>query len=1251
MLTNPRATWARTRGAAKLPRWGLGVLTAVGLLGMGLASVGSVSAHAVVSNTSASSSASVYTALTPYRLLDTRLTNQTMAPNSTLNLTVTGVDTVPSDATAVALNVTVTNTTDSGYLSAYPAGEARPLESNLNWTMGETVPNLVIVPVGANGQVTFYNHTGMTDVVVDLQGYFAPQAAGSVAGLYVPLTPARITDTRTGSGEPNAGDTLSPNGTLTVNVAGQGGVPATGASAVLANITVTNTTDSGYLTAYPTGASRPTASNLNWVAGETVANRVVVPLSSSGQITLYNHTGMTDVIVDVDGYFTAAGFAPSGASTYTPINPVRVLDTRVSGGTLGPNGTYTQQLAGIDGISATATSVVTNVTAANTTASSYFTVYPGGTRPTASDVNWTAGEVVPNLTVATLSSSGSTTVYNHAGSADLIIDAFGYFSPGIMVTASPGSIPANGTSTSTVTATVTRNDGSPEANDPVGLFTSGACGTLAATTGMTNSNGVFTTTYTSSTTVGACQITVEDSFLNETGYANITQTGLANGVTVSFSPAYIAGDGVSTSTLDATVVTEPAGNPVSGDSVTFTLAGNPTAACGTLSSATAKTNSSGVASVTYTASTTAGFCTATATEANTGSTGSNFIDQASNPPALAYFTSLGANPSSVPADGATTSVVTATVYAFPYDTPIPNDEVMFTVSGAGCGTVSPMFATTNSKGEASTTYTAGLKVTSCTVKVQEADGDATDSVSISQTTPPNTVSVSASPMSLPANSASTSKITVTDTSPSGPVNNSAITFTVVGNPTSACGSAPAPATTNSSGVATTSYTVSGTPGFCTITATDAAGNQGTVTVDQTDNPASTGDVVKVTASPTSIAGDGASTSTISATVTSSSGATIQGDEVAFTVSGGSECGTVTAFAATNSTGVATATYTAGSGAGTCTVTAQEAAGAATGSTTVTQTTPINNVAVTFATGTVPADGSTTDKVTATVTTGGTGVNNDKVTFTLAADTTNACGTLSSATATTNSSGVATTTYTASTTPGFCTVTATEAATGGAGTNTIDQTSNPAPSGDTVSFSPGTKSVVGNGTDTATSTVTVKTSGGTAIANDSVMFSVSGGSDCGTVSPAFATTNGSGQASVTYTAGTGNTSSITCTVEAVEANGAASSNTTSTNFVVTQTAPAYTITISAASPMGTGTSETVTVTVTDINGNAVSGDVVSFSCKSASSVCGSFSNSGTATTGTNGQATITYTAGGIGFVTLTAEETDTTQSASVVINQN
>ncbi len=114
---------------------------------------------------------------------------------------------------------------------------------------------------------------------------------------------------------------VGPGAVLNVTVAGRGGVPATGASAVALNITATNPTAGSYLTIYPTGAARPTASNLNVTAGQTIPNMVIVPVGAGGQISIYNDAGTVDVLVDVLGWY------PTG-NTYTGLNPARLLDTR-----------------------------------------------------------------------------------------------------------------------------------------------------------------------------------------------------------------------------------------------------------------------------------------------------------------------------------------------------------------------------------------------------------------------------------------------------------------------------------------------------------------------------------------------------------------------------------------------------------------------------------------------------------------------------------------------------------------------------------------------------------------------------------------------------------------------------------------------------------------------------------------------------------------------------------------------------------
>ena len=120
---------------------------------------------------------------------------------------------------------------------------------------------------------------------------------------YHPLTPSRILDTRTGNGAPVA--PVGPGATLHLQVTGRGGVPATGVSAVVLNVTVTQTTAPSFLTVFPTGEALPLAANLNYVAGQTVPNLVTAKLGANGRISLYNAAGSTHVVADVAGWYDA----------------------------------------------------------------------------------------------------------------------------------------------------------------------------------------------------------------------------------------------------------------------------------------------------------------------------------------------------------------------------------------------------------------------------------------------------------------------------------------------------------------------------------------------------------------------------------------------------------------------------------------------------------------------------------------------------------------------------------------------------------------------------------------------------------------------------------------------------------------------------------------------------------------------------------------------------------------------------------
>jgi hypothetical protein len=365
-----------------------------------------------------------YTALTPARILDTRSTTP-LGPGESRDIQITGAGGVPATGvSAVVMNVTVTGATANGdFLTVFPTGTARPTASNLNFNAGQTVPNLVTVKVGTGGQVTVYNQTGSTHVLFDVGGYYGVVPAGN-DGRYQPLTPARILDTR-------ATTPLGPGESRDIQITGAGGVPATGVSAVVMNVTVTGGTANGdFLTVFPAGVTRPGVSNLNFDAGQTIANRVIVKVGTGGKVTVYNQTGSTHVIFDVNGWFTDTTISTGGPGALTALSPVRILDTR-SGSPLAGGETRPIQITGQGGVPASGVSaVVMNVTVTQPSANGGFIkLYPsGGTVPVVSDVNFNAGQTVPNLVLVKVGPDGKVNLYNQTGTAHVLFDVVGWYS-------------------------------------------------------------------------------------------------------------------------------------------------------------------------------------------------------------------------------------------------------------------------------------------------------------------------------------------------------------------------------------------------------------------------------------------------------------------------------------------------------------------------------------------------------------------------------------------------------------------------------------------------------------------------------------------------------------------------------------------------------------------------------------------------------------------------------------------------------
>ncbi|MFI7358003.1 PKD domain-containing protein [Streptomyces avidinii] len=385
-----------------------------------------------------------FTPHTPTRLLDTRYGTGTGAPaakvpgQGSARVKVAGNAAVPAGVTAVVLNVTVTETVDSGYVTAWPgAGYDRPGTSNLNYTAGRSIPNLVIVPVGEDGYIELFNGGQQpVDLIADVTGYFTRASAGG----YTSMTPARFVDTREGLG--TSPGKLAARTAFTTPISGLHGVPQN-ITAVALNVTVTEPGGLGHLTAFSGDGPVPTASNLNFLAGQTVANAVIVPVAPDGTIKIFNGAYLpAHVVVDVVGYYSK-----DSKAAFLPFTPFRTLDTREEaygwpGGRFRAREYITQ---GFTPEEATATGVeayVLNTTVTETGGDGFLSVAPSpyplpapgepaappGPRPGSSTLNWTTGAIVPNLVQASDGEHGVITFWNQGyQDADLVLDVFGVY--------------------------------------------------------------------------------------------------------------------------------------------------------------------------------------------------------------------------------------------------------------------------------------------------------------------------------------------------------------------------------------------------------------------------------------------------------------------------------------------------------------------------------------------------------------------------------------------------------------------------------------------------------------------------------------------------------------------------------------------------------------------------------------------------------------------------------------------------------
>jgi hypothetical protein len=202
---------------------------------------------------------------------------------------------IPATAAAYSLNMTVVPTGGLQYLTTWPSGTAQPLVSTLNDSTGTIVANAAIVPRGTSGSIDVFV-TDQTHLIMDINGYFAPPAAGGL--LFYALTPCRVVDTRGPIG-PFGGPAVSGLRAFDI-VAGSCAVPPA-AQAYSFNATVVPPASLGYLTLWPTGQPQPLVSTLNSTDGTIASNAAIVPNTGGGVSAFSSET--THLILDLNGVF------------------------------------------------------------------------------------------------------------------------------------------------------------------------------------------------------------------------------------------------------------------------------------------------------------------------------------------------------------------------------------------------------------------------------------------------------------------------------------------------------------------------------------------------------------------------------------------------------------------------------------------------------------------------------------------------------------------------------------------------------------------------------------------------------------------------------------------------------------------------------------------------------------------------------------------------------------------------------------
>lgn len=223
-----------------------------------------------------------------------------------ITVQVSGQGGIATGADTAVLQFSAPNASQSGWLTAYAAGTSDPGVSVLFYDSSMTYRDLVYVPLSSSGKITITNHGGApVDLVLYTRGYFMPPATAPVGAEYIPVGPAGPVNVY---GTSSGGKQVAANASVTFQVAGTAGLPATGVVEVAEHVIVTNPAQSGYLDAYRGGGTDPNHATMDFLAGDGTdvgyQDSILSQVSPTGQETITNHSsGTIYVQVAVVGMF------------------------------------------------------------------------------------------------------------------------------------------------------------------------------------------------------------------------------------------------------------------------------------------------------------------------------------------------------------------------------------------------------------------------------------------------------------------------------------------------------------------------------------------------------------------------------------------------------------------------------------------------------------------------------------------------------------------------------------------------------------------------------------------------------------------------------------------------------------------------------------------------------------------------------------------------------------------------------------